>query len=62
MNFDLDAQTRVALGMELAKFLNSYFSTLPDREVQPPIENRKFDPLTNALPDQGTIRFCCSKR
>jgi aromatic-L-amino-acid decarboxylase len=54
MNFDLDAQTRVALGMELAKFLNSFFTTLPDRPVQPPLENRKFDALTNALPEQGT--------
>src|SRR5271155_965650 len=53
MNFELDAPIRLALGKELAEFLNSYYESLPTRNVQPSAIERKYAPLSNGLPEDG---------
>ena len=51
--FDLDESTRLALGHQLVEIINGFYSSLPDRPVQVPVEQRSFAPLTNAMPETG---------
>jgi glutamate/tyrosine decarboxylase-like PLP-dependent enzyme len=51
MNFAFDAVTRRTLGYKLIDHINRYFSSLPDRPVQLPAEERKYRKLTETMPD-----------
>jgi glutamate/tyrosine decarboxylase-like PLP-dependent enzyme len=51
MGFDLDSEKRRQLGYRLIDRLDDYFSSLPDRAVQLPLEERTFGDLTNKLPE-----------
>ena len=53
MGFDFDEQTRRRLGNRLVEIINRYFSSLPDRPVQLPAEERTFGQLTDKMPDEG---------
>ena len=53
MRFDLDSATRRRLGYRLIDQIDSFFTSLPDRHVQLPIEQRTFAALTNPLPENG---------
>ncbi|MBI2682095.1 MAG: hypothetical protein HYX26_02560 [Acidobacteriales bacterium] len=52
-DFSFDETTRRALGHELTEILDQYFSSLPDRPVQLPLEERSFAPLTDPMPETG---------
>jgi len=53
MGFELDTPIRLALGKELSEFLNAYYESLPQRNVQPSAIERKYTPLSNGLPEDG---------
>jgi glutamate/tyrosine decarboxylase-like PLP-dependent enzyme len=53
MRFDFDSETRRRLGYRLIDQIDSFFSTLPDRAVQLPLEQRSYGPLSDALPEHG---------
>jgi glutamate/tyrosine decarboxylase-like PLP-dependent enzyme len=59
MRFDLDSAARRRLGYKLIDRIDEYFSSLPDRPVQLPLELRSFDDLTDGIPefaeDAGTV-------
>ncbi|MDP9267745.1 MAG: pyridoxal-dependent decarboxylase [Acidobacteriota bacterium] len=51
--FDLNAEERRRLGYKLIDHINQYFSSLPDRPVQLPLEQRTFGQLTDKMPELG---------
>ena len=51
--FDFDPEQRRRLGYQLIDRINEYFSSLPDRPVQLPLEQRTFTDLKNKLPELG---------
>lgn len=53
MRFDLDSAARRRLGYHLIDQIDAFFSSLPDRAVQLPLEQRTFAPLRNPLPEAG---------
>jgi glutamate/tyrosine decarboxylase-like PLP-dependent enzyme len=53
MGFDFDEKTRLELGNKLVHLINHYFSSLPDRSVQLPLEERTFGQLTERMPEEG---------
>ncbi|HSY99776.1 MAG TPA: pyridoxal-dependent decarboxylase [Terriglobales bacterium] len=53
MRFDLDSATRRRLGYHLIDQIDSFFTSLPDRPVQLPAEQRTFAALNNLLPENG---------
>ena len=53
MRFDLDSPTRRRLGYHLIDQIDSFFSSLPDRPVQLPAEQRTFAALNHPLPENG---------
>jgi aromatic-L-amino-acid/L-tryptophan decarboxylase len=53
MNFDFDSETRRRLGYRLIDQIDAYFTSLPDRPVQLPADQRTFGPLHHPLPDFG---------
>lgn len=53
MGFDLDSETRRQLGHQLIDRIDRYFSGLPDRSVQLPLDRRTFDDLQNRMPEAG---------
>ena len=53
MRFDLDSATRRRLGYHLVDQIDSFFTSLPDRPVQLPLEQRTFTALNNPLPENG---------
>lgn len=53
MSFDLDSSARRRLGYKLVDRIDEYFSSLPNRSVQLPLELRTFDNLHDALPELG---------
>lgn len=53
MSFDLDSATRRQLGYKLIDRIDDYFSSLPDRPVQLPLELRVFEDLKDSLPEVG---------
>jgi glutamate/tyrosine decarboxylase-like PLP-dependent enzyme len=54
MPFDLDSATRRRLGYHLIDQIDTFFSSLPDRNVQLPVEQRTFAALNNPLPEDGS--------
>jgi aromatic-L-amino-acid decarboxylase len=50
-SFALDEKTRLALGHQLTEIINSFYSSLSDRPVQLPLEQRSFAPLSNQMPE-----------
>jgi aromatic-L-amino-acid decarboxylase len=53
MRFDFDPETRRRLGYRLIDQIDAFFSSLPDRPVQLPLEQRSYGPLHNPLPEIG---------
>jgi len=53
MGFDFDSDKRRELGYRLIDRINEYFSSLPDRAVQLPLEERTFGQLRDRLPELG---------
>jgi glutamate/tyrosine decarboxylase-like PLP-dependent enzyme len=53
MKFDFDSSGRRLLGYKLIDRIDEYYSSLPDRAVQLPLELRTFDELRNRLPEIG---------
>jgi len=51
MSFALDSDARRRLGYQLIDFIDQYFSSLADRAVQLPREQRTFGQLSNPLPE-----------
>ena len=53
MRFDLDSSTRRRLGQQFLDCVDQYFSSLPDRPVQLPADQRTYGPLSGSLPETG---------
>src|SRR5437868_11808489 len=53
MPFDLDSETRRRLGYRLIDHIDAFFSSLPDRSVQLPANDRTYGPMNNPLPEAG---------
>src|SRR5713226_3946794 len=53
MRLDFDSETRRRLGYRLIDQIDAFFSSLPDRPVQLPAEQRTYGPLSNPLPETG---------
>jgi aromatic-L-amino-acid/L-tryptophan decarboxylase len=53
MRFDLDHASRRELGYRLIDHINDFFSSLPDRPVQLPAEQRTYGPLHDPMPELG---------
>src|SRR5216684_6133887 len=53
MGFEFDSATRRKLGYRLIDQVDAFFSSLPERAVQLPAEQRTYGPLNNALPEIG---------
>src|SRR5438132_1321642 len=53
MGFDFDSGTRRRLGYRLIDQIDAYFSSLPERPVQLPADQRTYGTLDNALPEMG---------
>jgi aromatic-L-amino-acid decarboxylase len=53
MGFDFDSATRRRLGYRLIDQIDAFFSSLPDRPVQLPVERRTYGPLHDPLPELG---------
>jgi glutamate/tyrosine decarboxylase-like PLP-dependent enzyme len=51
--FQLDSESRRQLGYRLIDHLDEYFSSLPDRPVQLPKEQRSFSELRDVIPELG---------
>src|SRR6266436_5172745 len=54
MLFDFDSATRRKLGYKLIDHIDSYYSSLPDRPVQLPADQRTYGPLDDPMPEDGT--------
>ena len=52
-SFAFDSATRRRLGYKLIDRIDLYFSELPERPVQLPVELRSFDDLTDSMPEFG---------
>lgn len=53
MGFDFDSDTRRKLGHHLIDRIDDYFSSLPDRPVQLPVDQRTFGQLKDTIPEVG---------
>lgn len=53
MPFELDSKTRRELGYHLIDRMDAYFSSLPDRAVQLPSEERTYGSLRDNMPELG---------
>src|SRR6266568_361696 len=53
MSFDFDSATRRKLGYKLIDHIDAYYSSLPDRPVQLPTEQRTYGPLDDPMPEDG---------
>jgi len=53
MLFDFDSATRRKLGYKLIDHIDAYYSSLPDRPVQLPAEQRTYGSLDDPMPDDG---------
>jgi aromatic-L-amino-acid decarboxylase len=51
--FEFDAESRRALGCQLIDRINEYYSSLPDRPVQLPANQRTFASLQDPIPEFG---------
>ena len=53
VRFDFDSDTRRKLGYRLIDQIDAFFSSLPDRPVQLPADERTYGRLSNPLPEIG---------
>jgi aromatic-L-amino-acid/L-tryptophan decarboxylase len=53
MSFAFDSATRRKLGYQLIDRVDEFYSSLPERPVQLPAEQRTYGPLSNVLPERG---------
>jgi glutamate/tyrosine decarboxylase-like PLP-dependent enzyme len=53
MSFEFDSETRRRLGYQLIDHIDAFFSSLPDRPVQLPADQRTYGPLDDSLPEDG---------
>jgi aromatic-L-amino-acid/L-tryptophan decarboxylase len=53
MRFDFDSETRRRLGYRLIDQIDAFYSSLPDRAVQLPLEQRTYGPIHDPLPEAG---------
>lgn len=53
MRFDFDPETRRKLGYRLVDLVDQYYSSLPNRSVQLPADQRTFGTLHDPLPEHG---------
>jgi glutamate/tyrosine decarboxylase-like PLP-dependent enzyme len=53
MRFDFDSETRRRLGYRLIDQIDGFYSSLPDRAVQLPLEQRSYAPIHHPLPEFG---------
>jgi glutamate/tyrosine decarboxylase-like PLP-dependent enzyme len=53
MSFDLDSELRRRLGYRLIDHIDAYYSSLPDRPVQLPADQRTYGPLDDPMPEDG---------
>jgi glutamate/tyrosine decarboxylase-like PLP-dependent enzyme len=53
MTFDLTSELRRALGYKLIDHIDAFYSSLPDRPVQLPADQRTYGPLNDPLPENG---------
>src|SRR5213080_4973059 len=53
MDFEFDSGTRRRLGYRLIDQIDAYFSSLPERPVQLPADQRTYGTLDDALPEMG---------
>src|SRR5229473_1094876 len=53
MRFDFDSETRRRLGYRLIDQIDAFYSSLPDRAVQLPLEQRSYGPIHDPLPEVG---------
>src|SRR6266581_5539748 len=53
MLFDFDSATRRKLGYKLIDQIDAYYSSLPDRPVQLPADQRTYGPLDDPMPEDG---------
>src|SRR6266851_1308993 len=53
MRFDFDSETRRRLGHRLIDQIDAFYSSLPDRAVQLPLERRSYGPIHDPLPEVG---------
>ena len=54
MRFDLDSSSRRALGYRLIDHIDAFYSSLPDRPVQLPAQERTYGGLDDPLPEDGS--------
>jgi glutamate/tyrosine decarboxylase-like PLP-dependent enzyme len=54
MLFDFDSATRRKLGYKLIDHIDAYYSSLPDRPVQLPADERTYGPLDDPMPEDGS--------
>jgi aromatic-L-amino-acid/L-tryptophan decarboxylase len=54
MSFDLDSNLRRRLGYRLIDHIDAYYSSLPDRPVQLPADQRTYGPLDDPMPEDGS--------
>ena len=53
MSFDLDSALRRKLGYRLIDHIDAFYSSLPDRPVQLPADQRSFGPLHDPMPEDA---------
>ena len=53
MNFDLTSDLRRKLGYKLIDHIDDFYSSLPDRPVQLPADQRTYGPLDGPMPEDG---------
>src|SRR5882757_8284160 len=53
MSFDLDSALRRKLGYKLIDHIDAFYSSLPDRPVQLPADQRTYGALNEAMPEEG---------
>jgi len=54
MTFDLTSDLRRALGYKLIDHIDAFYSSLPDRAVQVPAEQRTYGPIEDPMPENGS--------
>ena len=54
MSFDLTPELRRKLGYKLIDHIDAFYSSLPDRPVQLPAEQRTYGPLDEPMPEHGS--------
>jgi len=54
MNFELTSDLRRQLGYRLIDHIDDFYSSLPDRAVQLPVDQRTFCALDDPMPEEGS--------